>query len=516
MEQSDDDAENVIRLRNITPADHDALERLENDVLSDLGGAWPMQTIDGLLKTFPEGQFCIEDNGRIVAAALTVRVNYNRFSIPHRYSDLVSNDLSIHFDPAGDALYGIDVMVDPEYRGYRFGRRLYDARKELCMDLNLRGILAGGRISGYSKHAEEMTPSEYIERVRKHELDDAVLNFQLSNDFQVKRIMRAYLPEDDASRGYATLLEWNNLYYESEETSLVETAKTEVRVGVVQWLMRTVSSFDEFLAQAESFVDSLSEYRADFVVFPEFFAMPLMGLGAVDAKASDAIRHLAEYTPRIVEALRSYAISYNVNIVGGSMPLYENNDIYNVAYLFQRNGRVDTQYKLHITPDERNYWMIRGGNDLRTFETDAGRVGILVCYDVEFPELARLQALQGMEILFVPIWTDTKNAFLRVQRCAQARAIENECYVVVAGSIGHLPQIDHLDLQYAQSAVYSPSDFAFPHDAVIAETTPNTEQVLVVDLNLDKLQELHNEGSVTNLVDRRTDLFQLKWTRESD
>jgi len=324
------------------------------------------------------------------------------------------------------------------------------------------------------------------------------------------------LPEDDASRGYATLLEWNNLYYEAEEKPLVEAAKTEVRVGVVQWLMRTVSSFEELLAQVESFVDSLSEYRADFVVLPEFFAMPLMGLGAADAKASDAIRHLAEYTPRIVEALRGYAISYNVNIVGGSMPLFENNEIYNVAYLFQRNGRVDTQYKLHITPDERNYWMIRGGNELRTFETDAGRVGILVCYDIEFPELARLQALEGMEILFVPIWTDTKNAFLRVQRCAQARAIENECYVVVAGSIGHLPQIDHLDLQYAQSAVYSPSDFAFPHDAIIAETTPNTEQVLVVDLNLDKLKELHNEGSVTNLGDRRTDLFQLKWSNETD
>ena len=129
MEQNDALSEHVIRLRNISPGDHNALERLENDVLSDLGGAWPLETINGLLEAFPEGQFCIEDNGRIVAAALTVRVNYNRFSIPHQYSDLVSKDLTIHFDPNGDALYGIDVMVDPEYRGYRFGRRLYDARK---------------------------------------------------------------------------------------------------------------------------------------------------------------------------------------------------------------------------------------------------------------------------------------------------------------------------------------------------------------------------------------------------
>ncbi|MGE0485557.1 MAG: GNAT family N-acetyltransferase [Gammaproteobacteria bacterium] len=511
MSQSDAGSETLITLRNLRHDDHEELERLENVVYPDLGGAWPRRTIEGLLEHFPEGQICIEDQGRIVAAALTVRVDYNRFSSPHRYRDLVSADLIIHDDADGDALYGIDVMVDPEYRGYRLGRRLYDARKELCYELNLRGILAGGRITGYAEHAETLTPAEYIDRVRRQELDDPVLNFQLSNDFQVKRIMRGYLPEDEASRGYATLLEWDNFYYEPDEKSLVESPKTEVRVGVVQWLMRPIASLDELLAQVESFVDSLSDYRADFVVLPEFFNMPLMGVGHHDGKAAEAIRRLADYTPDIVDALREFALSYNVNIVGGSMPLREGDDIYNVAYLFQRNGRVDAQYKLHITPDERSYWMIKGGDGLRTFDTDAGRVGILVCYDVEFPELARLQALAGMDILFVPIWTDTKNAFLRVQRCAQARAIENECYVVVAGSVGHLPQVDHLDLQYAQSAVYSPSDFAFPHDAIIAETTPNTEQLLVVDLDLAKLQELRIEGSVMNLNDRRGDLFELVW-----
>ncbi len=511
MQPTETGADALIRLRNLTAADHDSLARLEDVVYHDLGGAWPRSTVDSLLEAFPEGQLCIEDNGRIVAAALTVRVDYNRFSAPHRYEDLVGADMQIHHDKNGDAMYGIDVIVSPDYRGYRFGRRLYDARKELCMELNLRGILAGGRITGYAAYADTMTPAEYIERVRRQELDDPVLNFQLSNDFQVKRIMRGYLPEDGASRGYATLLEWNNVYYEAEERSLVEAPKAVVRVGVVQWLMRTTQSLDDMLHQVEAFVDSLSEYRADFVVLPEFFSMPLMGLDEDGDKAGEAMRKLAEYTPRIVDAMRELALSYNVNIVGGSMPLREGDDVYNVAYLCQRNGAVDMQYKLHITPDERRLWMIRGGDGLRTFDTDAGRVGILVCYDVEFPELARLQALEGMDILFVPIWTDTKNAFLRVQRCAQARAIENECYVVVAGSVGHLPQVVHLDLQYAQSAVYSPSDFAFPHDAIIAETTPNTEQLLVVDLDLEKLQELRKEGSVTNLADRRVDLFGLDW-----
>lgn len=503
--------EHLLRLRNIDAADHAQLAALENAVYPDLGGAWPRSTIESLIEEFPEGQLCIEDNGRLVAAALTVRVDYNRFSNPHKYGDLVSADRRFHHDAQGDALYGIDVMVAPDYRGYRLGRRLYDARKELCMELNLRGILAGGRITGYAAHADTMTPAEYIRRVRLNELDDPVLDFQLSNDFQVKRIMRDYLPEDEKSRGYATLLEWNNLYYESRETPLVEASKTSVRIGAVQWKMRSISSFEELLSQVEFFVDALSDYHSDFVVFPEFFSAPLMGLSDPDEKANQAMRDLADFTPAIVDAMRNFAITYNVNIVAGSMPLKEGEELYNVAYLCQRNGRVDAQYKLHITPDERTYWMIRGGDGLTVIDTDAGRVGILICYDVEFPELARLMALRGVEILFVPIWTDTKNAFLRVQRCAQARAIENECYVVVAGSVGHLPQVDHLDLQYAQSAVYSPSDFAFPHDAIMSETTPNTEQLLLVDLDLQKLHELRNEGSVRNLADRREDLFEVTW-----
>ena len=145
------------------------------------------------------------------------------------------------------------------------------------------------------------------------------------------------------------------------------------------------------------------------------------------------------------------------------------------------------------------------------FDTDAGRVGILICYDVEFPELGRLLADQDMDILFVPFWTDTKNGYLRVRHCSQARAIENECYVVLCGSVGNLPSIENLDIQYAQTAVVSPSDFAFPHDAVLAETTPNTEMIFFSDFDLTRLTVVRAEGSVTNLKDRRKDLFDLRW-----
>jgi predicted amidohydrolase len=157
---------------------------------------------------------------------------------------------------------------------------------------------------------------------------------------------------------------------------------------------------------------------------------------------------------------------------------------------------------------------MQGGNELKVFDTDFGKIGILICYDVEFPELARLQSEHDMQMLFVPFWTDTKNGYLRVRCCAQARAIENECYVAIAGSVGNLPKVDGADIQYAQSAVFSPSDFSFPHDAIMAETTPNTEMTLIVDLDLDQLDKLKNEGSVRNYLDRRRDLYKISWLGE--
>jgi predicted amidohydrolase len=119
-----------------------------------------------------------------------------------------------------------------------------------------------------------------------------------------------------------------------------------------------------------------------------------------------------------------------------------------------------------------------------------------------------------MNLLFIPFLTDTQNGYMRVRHCAQARAIENECYVVMAGAVGNLPNVNNMDIQYAHSAVLTPSDFSFPTNTVKAEATPNTEMVLIADVDLDLLKELHERGSVRNLKDRRNDLYQIVHTPE--
>jgi len=467
-----------------------------------------------MLKTFPEGQICIEDSGVVVAAAFSVIVDYDRYGDKHTYDQITGNAYLTTYDKNGDVLYGVDVFVSPDYRDLRLGRRLYDARKEMARNLNLKAIVAGGRIPGYDNLSKTMSPHEYIEKVSKKELYDPILTFQLSNDFEVKRLLTNYLPEDEESGGFATLLQWSNIYYEEKPQTLYVQRNKSVRVGVVQWKMRPTESLEDLMRDVEFFVDALSDYKTDFVLFPEFFNAPLLA-NCDQRNLVEAIHQLAQYTDALIEQMSSLAVSYNTNIIAGSLPYVEDGALYNISYLCHRSGLVEQQSKIHITPNEAKTWVMQGGNSLKVFETDVCKIGILICYDVEFPELGRILAQNDMQVLFVPFWTDTKNGYLRVRHCAQARAIENECYVAISGSVGNLPKVENAELQYGQSAIFSPSDFAFPHDGVMAETVANTEMTLICDLDLSKLDALRQAGSVTNTKDRRTDLYDLIWKGKS-
>ncbi len=468
---------------------------------------WRQAQIDKLIDIFPEGQIAIRIEGNIAGCALSIIVDYDKFPTTHTYRDITGNYTFNTHSKEGDVLYGIDVFIKPEFRGLRLGRRLYDYRKELCEKLNLRGIVFGGRIPGYQEHAGELTPAQYIQKVRAKEIHDPVFNFQLSNDFHPLKIIKGYLEGDKASEDYAVLLEWDNLYYE-KPTAKLRADKVVVRLGLVQWQMRPYKNLAEVMEQAEYFVDTLSGYRADFALFPEFFNAPLMAENNHLPEAT-AIRELAKYTEEIKKRFSELAISYNINIITGSMPAVIDEHLYNVGYLCRRDGSVERYEKIHVTPDEAKVWGLQGGSHVSTFDTDCGRIGVLVCYDSEFPELSRMLAAEGMEILFVPFLTDTQNGYFRVRHCAQARAIENECYVAIAGSVGNLPKVHNMDIQFAHSMVLTPCDFAFPTNGVKAETTPNTEMILIADVDTSLLKELHRFGSVRNLKDRRTDLYDV-------
>lgn len=504
-----------IELSYLNPDDYDELKRAMVSAYQTMPEAyWRRNQIEKLVEIFQEGQVVIKVNGQLAGCALSIIVDYNSFSSAHTYKDITANYTFESHQDNGDVLYGVDIFIKPEFRGLRLGRRLYDYRKELCEKLNLRGIAFGGRIPNYHTYAKELSPKEYIEKVRRMEIHDPVLSFQMSNDFHPAKILKGYLEGDTASNEFAVLLEWDNIYYE-KPTLTAQSRKKVIRLGLIQWQMRLYKNKEELMQQAEFFVDAVSGYRSDFALFPEFFNAPLMAENNHLSEA-EAIRELALHTDEIVRKFSELSISYNINIITGSMPELVDGTLQNAGYLCKRDGGVERYVKLHVTPDEAKVWGMRGGNDLQVFDTDCGKIGVLICYDSEFPELSRLLADEGMEILFVPFLTDTQNGYSRVRHCAQARAIENECYVAIAGSVGNLPKVHNMDIQFAQSMVFTPCDFAFPTTGIKAEATPNTEMILIADVDLDLLRELNQFGSVRNLKDRRKDLFELRKKTKSD
>jgi len=498
-----------VEIRHLKIDDYKELKASMMEAYPNWPGAyWKESHLQKLLEVFPDGQIAVVVNGVVVGSALSLIIKYDHFGDEHTYKEITGNYTFNTHTPKGDVLYGIEVFIKPAYRGLRLGRRLYDARKELCEKFNLKAVVFGGRIPYYHKYEKELSPKEYIQQVKLKEIYDPTLTFQLANDFHVKKILTDYMPGDEESKNYAVLLEWDNIYY-TKKTKKLSTQKSVVRLGLIQWQMRQYKTVDELFEQVEFFVDAVSGYKSDFALFPEFFNAPLMAKYN-DLSEPEAIRQLATYTDEMLERFLKLAISYNVNIITGSMPYVIDDTLYNIGYLVRRNGTYEQYEKIHVTPDEMKYWGVKGGKKIEVFETDCGPVGVLICYDVEFPELSRILAQEGMKILFVPFLTDTQNGYSRVRSCAQARAIENECYVAIAGAVGNLPKVHNMDIQYAQSGVFTPCDFSFPINGIKAETTPNTEMILVVDVDLDLIAELNRYGSVKNMRDRRTDLYELR------
>ncbi|MBK7642155.1 MAG: GNAT family N-acetyltransferase [Planctomycetes bacterium] len=503
-----EDFERHTRLRPMSIEDFEAL--IEMQALCFPGMlTWQREQIESQLSIFPEGQFVIEHEGRIVASASSLVVDFEDYSDWQNWKEIADGGYIRNHDPEGDTLYGIEVMVHPEFRGLKLARRLYAARREICRRMNLARSIIGGRIPGYGKYADQMSAREYADKVTTRGLYDPVLTTQSANGFVLKRLIPDYFPGDLDSRGYATFLEWTNLEYQPGPRHRLQRV-SHVRLCCVQYQMRLIHSFKEFATQCEFFIDTASDYKSDFVLFPELFTTQLLTL--VEAKRpAEAARHLAEMTPLYLELFTDLAIRYNVNIVGGSQFAIEDGELRNVSYLFRRDGTIGRQYKIHITPDERRWWGVRPGSKVEVLDTDRGKIAILICYDIEFPELVRIAASKGAQIIFVPFNTDNRHGYLRVRHCAQARCIENHLYVALSGCVGNLPFVENADVHYAQSGVFTPADLSFARDGIAAECTPNIETIVVQDVDIEMLRRHKQGGSVQNWNDRRTDLYKISY-----
>mgnify|MGYP003575767279 CR=1 FL=1 len=504
----------VLNIRNARRGDVQAIIALVARVYKD-SPSYTEGMVRGQIAAWPEGQFVVEFRGEIVGYAAGFRIDEKTAMAPHTWAQITGGGYAARHDPAGDWFYGMEVCVDPDRRRLRIGQRLYDARRGLCEAQNLKGIVFGGRMPGLARRKKAYPePEAYLDAVTARKLNDPVIGFHLRAGFEPVGVLKGYLQSDEASMGHAAHMVWRNPYYvESDGRGAAFAVKETVRVATVQLQARKVASFEEFVANVEYFVDVTSDYRSDFVVFPELFTLQLLSLEPKKLTPAESIEALTRYTPRFVEALRKMAVAYNINIIGGSHPTRtEDGDIQNVAWVFLRDGSVHEQEKIHPTPNERHWWNIKGGDRVHAIDTDCGPIGVLICYDSEFPELARRLVDEGARMLFVPFCTDNRQGYLRVRYCSHARAIENQCYVVLSGNVGNLPNVENMDIQYAQSCILTPCDFPFARDGIAAEASENVETVTVADLDLSDLAWAKASGTVRNLRDRRFDLYKTVWT----
>lgn len=475
-----------------------------------------MDVVRAQINNYPDGHFVAEYEGKIVGYCSTIRVPEKIALGKHTWRGATGGGYGSTHDAKGDYLYGVDIFVDPDYRGLKIGERFYKERKRLCKYHRLKGIVFAGRMPLLSKRIKKIGSVEnYIEQVKEKKIRDPVLTFQIRNGFEIIGILKNYLPIDRKSLGYAAHMIWKNPdYVESAVSTGTPSTKMpqNVRVATVQYHQRKINSFEDFKTVFTYFVDVASDYQCDFVVFPELFTMQLLSIENESMPPHESMEKLTSYTNDLRELFSDTAIKYNVNIIAGSHPVkMDKNEIQNICFICLRDGSVHEQPKIHVTPNEKYWWNVTGGNKVSAIDTDCGPIGVLICYDIQFPEICRHLVDQGANILFVPYMTEERHGYNRIRYCAQARAIENQCYVVMSGNVGNLPRVHNMDINYAQSCIITPCDFPFARDGIASDTTPNVETIAIADISLENLFHARNAGTVQNLKDRRHELYGITW-----
>jgi len=512
-----------VSVRQMTSDDIPGVIDLQHRIYPD-ELSWSATELAQHLAVFPEGQLvAVDENGQIIGSASSLIIDWDDYSESAQWSAITGHGSFSTHNPLGKTLYGADMCVDPGARRKGVGSRLYEARKELVRTRGLKRLLTGGRIPGYAGVSHQMSAAEYVADVVRGKRKDATLSFQLGNGLVVLDVVPEYLNDPD-SRGFATLLEWLNPEYvtniglrvneeplpmpevQARKARRERRKLTRVRIAAMQYFLRPITRFEDFATQVEFFVRSAQEYGSHFVLFPEYFTMQLLSYLREPAPAR-AVRLLAQLTPDYEALFIRLATQNKLYIIAGTHPVIQQGELFNAAHLFTPAGQVFRQKKVHLTQTEKTQYQMSRGHGFYVYHTEYGNVGVLVCYDVEFPEAARVLAEGGVQLLFVPSCTDERQGFCRVRYCAQARASENQIYLAMAGTVGNLPEVPCMATHYGQAAILTPSDYFFARDGIAAEGVVNQEQMVISDVDLSLLEEQRVKGTVIPLNDMIKDAY---------
>jgi predicted amidohydrolase len=274
-----------------------------------------------------------------------------------------------------------------------------------------------------------------------------------------------------------------------------------INIATAQYNISFLETWQKYQYKIESWVAEAALQDAKILLFPEYASMELASLFEEDVYSSLARQLDALQTLRLdyIDLFCSLARQYRCYIQAGSFPVRIDSGAYrNRAYLFMPDGHVDYQDKLIMTRFENEQWLIQSGTRIKVFDTDYGKIGINACYDIEFPLLARKQVEAGCNLILAPSCTDTVAGYNRVKIGCQARAMENQCYVVQSSLVGDAPWSDAVDVNIGASAIYTPVDYGFPDDGILATGKFNAVQWVIGEICLADVETVRLEGQVFN------------------
>ncbi len=275
---------------------------------------------------------------------------------------------------------------------------------------------------------------------------------------------------------------------------------TALRLGLLQYEVSRIGRIEAFAAKLDRLVAE-GAAEADLLVLPEYACMEVAAAFAPCA-ASAELAAVCERTGALLAIMRDVAARHRVWLAPGTLPWRDpDGRIRNRAPLIGPDGAVAFQDKHVMTRFESEEWGVGPGAPPGVFATPWDRIGIAICYDCEFPGLVRAQAEAGAWLMLVPSCTDTLHGFNRVRLAARARALENQCFVAVAPTVGDAPWLATLDANRGYAAVFGPVDRGFPEDGVIVRGTLDAPGWVFAELDPARLDAVREGGAVRNFRD---------------
>lgn len=272
-------------------------------------------------------------------------------------------------------------------------------------------------------------------------------------------------------------------------------------VATTNFSMQKCLSPDDFWRRIRLLAEQARDGGADFVLFPEYVALPWLLADGGDFR--ERLLAAADLEARFMEEARRAAAEFRLTVIAGTVPHVEDRDtIRNRSWICLPGEKPIFQDKQNMTRFEAEEWKISGGApELSVFRHKGATCAVAICYDVEFPAYCAAAAEAKVDVLFVPSCTDDVHGYWRVRHCAEARAIENQCFVVMSSVVEGDPRYPEIGAHYGRACILSPCDVGFPEAGAMAETKANFEDIAYARLELRALQELRKNGTVLNLRD---------------